>query len=68
MSHEETSHEHAGHDGGGAAVAHFSNAELATMHDEDRKAAANIVLLMGLVFLAGVIGYIIVAYICSQGH
>jgi hypothetical protein len=66
MSEEGHGHE-AGHSSG-AAVAPFSNAELASMRDEDRKAGANIVLLMAAIFTSGVIGYIIVAYICAQGH
>jgi hypothetical protein len=37
------------------------------MHAEDRGAAANIVILMTAIFSAGVMGYLIVDYVCSQG-
>ncbi len=50
-----------------AAPAPFTNTEVASMHDEDRKAAGNIVLLMLTIFVAGVIGYAVVGYICSMG-
>ncbi len=42
----------------------FTNAEIASMHDEDRKAAGTIVTLMALIFFCGVIGYAVVDYIC----
>jgi hypothetical protein len=65
---EHCAHTHGEHCAHGApAVAPFSNAEIAAMHDEDRKAASNIVLLMVAVFVSGVIGYMVVDYFVSQG-
>jgi hypothetical protein len=60
------SHEH-GHEHHAPAVPCFTKTEVAAMHDEDRKAAGNIVMLMASIFVAGVIGYMVVDYVVSQG-
>lgn len=44
----------------------FTDAELAGFLADDKKAATNFVSLMLGIFLAGVILYSIVAYICAQ--
>jgi hypothetical protein len=60
--------EHCSHSHGHAASPPpFTNSEVASMHDEDRKAAANIVVLMVAIFVSGVIGYMVVDYIVSTG-
>jgi hypothetical protein len=58
---------HAGHEHAAPSAPLFTSTEVAAMHDEDRKAAGNIVLLMLAIFVAGVIGYSIVGYVVSQG-
>lgn len=59
-------HDH-GHEHHAPAAPSFTNTEVAAMHDEDRKAAGNIVLIMLGIFVAGVIGYSVVDYVVSQG-
>jgi hypothetical protein len=59
-------HEH-GHEHHAPAAPSFTKTEVAAMHDEDRKAAGNIVMLMASIFVAGVIGYLFVNYVVSQG-
>jgi hypothetical protein len=61
------SHEGHGHHDHPAPANPFSNSEVASMHDEDRRAAGNIVVLMLAIFVAGVIGYMVVGYVCSMG-
>jgi hypothetical protein len=56
-----------GHEHHAPAAPPFTKTEVATMHDEDRKAAGNIVMLMASIFVAGVIGYLVVDYVVSQG-
>lgn len=60
---EHCSHEHHA----APAAAPFTKTEVTAMHEEDRKAAANIVLLMVAIFVSGVLGYMVVDYVCSQG-
>jgi hypothetical protein len=49
------------------ASATLSDAELATLHDSDKEAGRNIVVLMAGVFTLGLIGYTIVALIAGAG-
>lgn len=56
-----------GHEHSAPVAPAFTSSERAAMHEEDRKAAGNIVLLMLAIFVAGVIGYSIVGYVVSQG-
>ena len=60
MSHE-SSHEVAEH---GAT---FTAEQIAVLHASDREGARNFVSLMVAIFLMGVVLYLCVAYVCSQG-
>jgi hypothetical protein len=61
-------HPHTGHSPAAShSSAALSDAELGRLHESDKEAGRNIVVLMTGVFTLGLIGYSIVAYIAAQG-
>lgn len=62
------SHDAAAHGAVSTAASPFSPEEIAALHEEDRAAGRNIVLLMLCIFLMGVMMYAVIDWVAAGGE